>query len=265
MGPRNREARHAFAVALATEATLPIETPRLVELYREAGLTPGASEKVARTAARRTEKALAPVVAHHRDEPVPAAAVPKKRAEIIGPGRPPDLTPEVHRQIVGLIRLGHSQEAAAAAAEVGPRTFYEWMAKGRNGEIRPEYAQFAQAVTNARPRGKLRFEHALIKEALGKGPPKVRTKRELVPVKVIGEDGEESIEQRMTVTEETTETRAPMAATILEILARRHPKTWRKTDRLQLQPVTPETAEPELRKLLGLDEDEQLAIGAGDA
>lgn len=65
-----------------------------------------------------------------------------------GMGRPSKLTPELHAEIVNLIRLGNFREAAAAAAGIGTTTFHRWMAKGREARS-GIYREFWAAVNTA--------------------------------------------------------------------------------------------------------------------
>ena len=48
--------------------------------------------------------------------------------------RPTELTPELADQVAKFIRVGNWPEAAAVAAGVSARTFYRWMARGRDAD-----------------------------------------------------------------------------------------------------------------------------------
>lgn len=63
-------------------------------------------------------------------------------------GRPTKLTPEVHRSIVDLIKLGVPLEAAAAHAGVSAATFHAWRAKGRKAKA-GIYREFLDATKSA--------------------------------------------------------------------------------------------------------------------
>lgn len=84
------------------------------------------------------------------------------------PGRPLRLTDEVQEKIVALVRAGAFQGAAAEAAGVPERTFYEWRARGR-GEHRtrratPRLRAFAQAVDQAAAEARMGAEIRVYRE-----------------------------------------------------------------------------------------------------
>lgn len=68
-------------------------------------------------------------------------------------GRPPLLTPALHKKIVALVRKGPYAWVAAQACGVPPATFKEWMARGEERDpdrpSTPAYAAFAADVRKA--------------------------------------------------------------------------------------------------------------------
>ena len=63
-------------------------------------------------------------------------------------GRKPSLTPQIQANIVKLIQMGSYVNIAASAVGIGERTFYDWMAKGKEGK--KPYVQFSQAIEKAK-------------------------------------------------------------------------------------------------------------------
>ena len=63
-------------------------------------------------------------------------------------GRPTKLTPKVIEDIVKWLKLGFYQEEAAIMAGISKTTFYDWMSKARDGDIR--FSEFSDAVARAR-------------------------------------------------------------------------------------------------------------------
>jgi hypothetical protein len=87
------------------------------------------------------------------------------------PGRPlgsVSLTPEIQQIIVTYIRAGAFGHAAAEAAGVPARTFYDWMARGegRHPTRRPtrKLRAFAQAVRRAQAEARVGAEVRVYKE-----------------------------------------------------------------------------------------------------
>lgn len=76
-------------------------------------------------------------------------------------GRPTKLTPELQRQIVGLIAAGNYPDVAAAACGVSKATFYEWIQRGlgehpTRGPTRA-LAEFAAAIEQAIAKAEVRL------------------------------------------------------------------------------------------------------------
>ena len=65
----------------------------------------------------------------------------------ISMGRPTLCTPEQMERLCALLREGNTRECAAKLSGIQPRTFYQWMQKGRAGQ--EPYAQFAHGVKDA--------------------------------------------------------------------------------------------------------------------
>ncbi len=63
-------------------------------------------------------------------------------------GRPTDLTPEMHKALVGYIRKGVTYAIACDAAGIHYSTFKDWVSWGREG--RAPFAAFAADVAQAR-------------------------------------------------------------------------------------------------------------------
>jgi hypothetical protein len=76
----------------------------------------------------------------------PAQPAPDEASR--GPGRFTKLTPATQKAICTDIGDGIDQKHAALRAGISERTFYEWMAAGRNGET-PETVAFYAAVKKA--------------------------------------------------------------------------------------------------------------------
>lgn len=76
--------------------------------------------------------------------------------------RPTDLTPTLQRKIVCMVRDGVSPEVAARAAGVTGRTYYLWMARGREEED-GLYFQFLQDVEKAVAECEARAIHVITK------------------------------------------------------------------------------------------------------
>jgi hypothetical protein len=66
-----------------------------------------------------------------------------------GPGRPPDLTPALEHAICDLVRAGVPLVDAAHALELGERTVYRWVARGRAGDG-VLYVRFVVGLADAR-------------------------------------------------------------------------------------------------------------------
>lgn len=76
----------------------------------------------------------------------------KRRAKP-GPGRPTKLTEETRKTILDAIKAGLPLERAAALGGVHGASFFQWVQRGRGEHTRPtrpEYVEFAEAVTRAR-------------------------------------------------------------------------------------------------------------------
>jgi len=111
-------------------------------------------------------------------------------------GRPSLLEQEgVRERILEAVRFGVPAAIAAEAAGVAPRTFHEWVQRGKGGHASrkadAQYAQFAQAVRVARAEAVSRFQLTHTKTALGQV-----VRREVRRV-VMSEDGvhEELVER----------------------------------------------------------------------
>lgn len=64
-------------------------------------------------------------------------------------GRPTKLNDELTDKLVDVFSRGQtSVESACAYVGIGKRTFYDWMARGRDGE--EPFAQFSHAIEKAR-------------------------------------------------------------------------------------------------------------------
>lgn len=61
--------------------------------------------------------------------------------------RPTLCTPEQMQRLCNLLREGNTRECAAKLSGIRPRTFYQWMSKGRAGQ--EPYAQFVHEVKDA--------------------------------------------------------------------------------------------------------------------
>jgi hypothetical protein len=77
----------------------------------------------------------------------PADGTAHRRRPARGRGRPVQLTPAVHAQIVEAIRQGNFAHVAAAAAGVPRSTFFRWKQHGTAGEAR--YVPFVEAIEAA--------------------------------------------------------------------------------------------------------------------
>lgn len=95
------------------------------------------------------------------------AASSKKRR----PGRPPGsvaLTPEIQDVIVSYIAAGAFPHAAAQAAGISPRTFFDWMARGRDEHptrtATPKLRAFARKVDEARAQARIAAEIRVYRE-----------------------------------------------------------------------------------------------------
>ena len=62
-------------------------------------------------------------------------------------GRPTELTPKLHQQIVKDIRDGMYAQVAAARASISEQTFYGWLKRGEAGE--DPFREFLDAVLSA--------------------------------------------------------------------------------------------------------------------
>jgi hypothetical protein len=60
-------------------------------------------------------------------------------------GRPTKLTPKVIEDIVKWLKLGFYQEEAAIMAGISKTTFYDWMSKARDGDIR--FSEFSDLLS----------------------------------------------------------------------------------------------------------------------
>lgn len=87
-------------------------------------------------------------------------------------GRPPGLTPDVHRRIVSLFEKEASISSVAAASKVPLSTLNRWLHKGRNGH--PTYEAFALDCDAARNLHKSRWMENLEGIAMEGGAPGVR-------------------------------------------------------------------------------------------
>lgn len=76
--------------------------------------------------------------------------------------RPTALTPEVHEQVIGLLRQGHTQADAAIAVDVRPETISEWIRRGNEKGDEP-YATFAADVRKARVSLKVLATNTVVK------------------------------------------------------------------------------------------------------
>ena len=63
--------------------------------------------------------------------------------------RPSLLTPERQQRIVTAISAGNSRDISAAYAGISPKTFFEWLKKGREGRGGAVYRDFADAIGKA--------------------------------------------------------------------------------------------------------------------
>ena len=59
-------------------------------------------------------------------------------------GRKPNLTPEIHKQIISDIKNGNYAQIAAQRAGITEQTFYNWLKNGENGQ--DPYRKFFEAV-----------------------------------------------------------------------------------------------------------------------
>lgn len=74
-------------------------------------------------------------------------------------GRKPKLTPQLHRQIVSMIRAGAFANVAARAAGIGTTTFYNWLQRGaeaKTGMYREFHDEVIQAKAQARAHAEIR-------------------------------------------------------------------------------------------------------------
>ena len=72
-------------------------------------------------------------------------------------GRRTKLSPEVHQQIVAIIRAGSYDWVAAEAAGIGKSTYYRWMERGEASAAEP-YRSFWSAVRQARAQARVAAE-----------------------------------------------------------------------------------------------------------
>lgn len=88
-----------------------------------------------------------------------ASPTPKRRGRPLGAIT---LTPEIQAKIVAYIRAGAFDHAAAEAAGVPIRTFYEWIARGENRHATrgstPQLVAFAREVAKAKAEARITAE-----------------------------------------------------------------------------------------------------------
>lgn len=84
-----------------------------------------------------------------------------------GRGRPPRLTPAVHRKVVALVEGGNYLETAAAAVGINRGTLHRWLAKGGEPDGAPIYREFRDAVDRARAVAESKRVEAIIGAASG--------------------------------------------------------------------------------------------------
>ena len=65
---------------------------------------------------------------------LPQATKPTTRARV---DRPTKLTPEVHRKIIEILRLGYSLETAAEYTGIAHTTIYQWLCRGKQETAGP--------------------------------------------------------------------------------------------------------------------------------
>ncbi|MBT7833488.1 MAG: hypothetical protein HN667_07620 [Chloroflexi bacterium] len=82
-------------------------------------------------------------------------------SEVQKVGRKPKLTNETTGLVVESIEAGAFDYVAAEAAGISPSTYYDWMARGRNGE--PEFLEFSERVRQARAQARLNAESRVFK------------------------------------------------------------------------------------------------------
>lgn len=121
-------------------------------------------------------------------------------------GRPTKLTPELQEQIVNAIKAGNSIVEAAQLCGVGERTIHEWRARGEADDAPELFAQFAQALTQARATSRDLLINAAFKDAIG------------------GVEIEQGTRGDGT---EYTKVTPPNGRIALELLARMFPREWR--------------------------------------
>ena len=63
-----------------------------------------------------------------------------------------EITPEIQTLLVEQIEAGQPIRYACALAGIGETAFFSWLEKGREDGCKPEYADFAKAITRARGR-----------------------------------------------------------------------------------------------------------------
>jgi len=123
-------------------------------------------------------------------------------------GRPSKLTPEMHEEIVGLVREGNYLDTSAACCGVNRRTVQRWIARGRRLEDAADWTQYTEE-----DRRYLDFHRAV---------RKARATAETSDLRKVGSG--------------TTATGLPDWRAAAWRLERRNPERWAKRSKLELGP-----------------------------
>jgi transposase-like protein len=148
-----------------------------------------------------------------------------------GPGRPTKLLDDaVEEAVLDAIRYGATIEAACAAAGITDRTYYAWMARGREakdtleetGELPNTGRPFLEACARAHAQGQAANVALLWKITEGGYVTKTRTRRMRDP-------GTGDL-----VEETETDLAPPDLRAFTWYLERRHPETFKKAVELEI-------------------------------
>ncbi|MEV8636841.1 helix-turn-helix domain-containing protein [Streptosporangium sp. NPDC051023] len=83
-------------------------------------------------------------------------------------GRRTKLTPDTQKRIIDAVRAGATYQAAAGAAGVAERTFYQWLQKAEQPGADPALVQFAHDLNRARNEVEVRLvAGSVMKAAMG--------------------------------------------------------------------------------------------------
>lgn len=146
----------------------------------------------------------------------------------------PTLTAEIHAKLVRAFRLGATTAIAAGSCRVSPRTFREWIARGRadlaEGRAETAYARLALECDEARHKGDVELLAAVRSQATGRACRTCQGQG-AIPASHNGGRADDRSLTRCPACRGKGYARAPDGKLALELLGRRHVADYgRKVD-----------------------------------